>query len=55
MIRKPFKGQRYYEWQIGPLVFQIRHNARNGEQYGMDTRGTGKRFNVWIDHYWKTG
>lgn len=25
MMRKPFKGNTYYEWQIGRIVFQVRH------------------------------
>lgn len=46
LVRKPFKGYHFYEWQIGPLVFQwpIRERIR--------TYGWGGWKPVWIDHYW---
>lgn len=25
----PFKGQWYYEWQVGPVVLQLSHKLRN--------------------------
>jgi hypothetical protein len=42
MIRAPFKGQSFYEWQIGPLVLQLKH------------RGPGRLLRIWRDPYWKT-
>ena len=46
MIRKPFKGSFYYEWQLGPFVLQWAH----GETYQRE----GKRFGVWRDPYWRS-
>lgn len=41
-IRRPFKGNTFYEWQIGPFVFQIKH--RPNENF--------RRIHVWRDPYW---
>jgi len=43
-MHMPFRGAYYYEWQIGPLVFQIgrRHPGIRP-----------KRLNVWRDPFWR--
>ena len=50
MIRKPFKGSFFYEWQIGPFVFQVRHNDHR--RAGIIIDGL-PLFKVWRDSQWK--
>ena len=47
-VGKPFKGLWYYEWQIGPLVFQWKHAG-----YHKQTRFHVGPFQVWHDSAWR--
>jgi len=42
IMRKPFKGTTFYEWQILMIVFQVRH-APN-EHF--------RKVHIWRDPYW---
>lgn len=44
LMRKPFKGETFYEWQIGPIVFQVRRFDRVSEHF--------RRVHIWRDPYW---
>jgi hypothetical protein len=45
LVRKPFKGSFFYEWQVGPIVMQIRHSDEVKEHF--------RRIHVWRDTYWR--
>lgn len=50
-LRKPFKGGRAFEWQIGPAVIMVYHDAHT---IAFRTK-QGRRFphvEVWHDHHW---
>lgn len=49
MIRKPFKGTWFYEWQIGPVVLQVRH-TRASQRGGRENL-----VGVWLDPHWRRG
>jgi len=50
-IGKPFKGQWFYEIQVGPIVFQYRHKNAASPEW---RRKMGKKTNffVWCDSTW---
>lgn len=50
MIRRPFKGTWFYEWQIGPVVLQVRHTR--APQAGGRLESL---FGVWLDPHWRRG
>lgn len=41
LVRRPFRGNAYYEWQVGPWVFQV---ARGWIKWP---------FHLWRDPFWK--
>jgi hypothetical protein len=54
LIRRPFKGQWFYEWQIGPLVLQWRHSdvCYYGNMATPTVKPWYRRPNVWFDSAW---
>ena len=46
----PFKGAWYYEWQVGPFVFQWKHALKHESRSKSVRVG---RFQVWFDSAWK--
>jgi len=46
-IHMPFKGQWYYEWQIGPIVFTWRHDGKTPHSHHIGP------FVIWRDSQWK--
>jgi len=54
LVHKPFRGMWYWEWQVGPWVFQIRHTDLTGLGGLVPTNKPWyKRFNVWRDSCWR--
>ncbi len=52
LVRRPFKGTYFYEWQIGPFVFQWRHaGPMRDASLAMDL-GFPK-MQLWRDPYWR--
>ncbi len=50
LLRRPFRGIYFYEWQIGPAVFQVRHTQHTQRS------GVTRPFplvHVWIDRAWR--
>lgn len=49
IVRRPFKGTWFYEWQIGALVIQVRHTK--------PLHGDGRHalFGIWRDPHWRRG
>jgi hypothetical protein len=47
-LRKPFKGSYFYEWQIGPIVFQVK---RKGGNLKLENY---RKVHIWRDRYWRS-
>lgn len=49
-VGRPFKGAWYYEWQLGPVVLQWKHDLSH---VSRDKRGVCiGRFSLWLDKIW---
>lgn len=49
VVKRPFRGVSFYEWQIGPLVFQVRHTQLPANV------GRWPLVAVWRDQLWRKG
>ena len=45
ITRRPFKGAWFWEWQLGPVVFQVRHTQNPHFRF--------RRVHVWRDRFWR--
>jgi hypothetical protein len=55
LIRRPFKGLFFYEWQVGPFVFQWRHDEPMGDAPASERaiHELLPKFKVWRDPLWR--
>jgi len=50
LVKKPFKGNWYYETQVGPVVFQWLHDLSHRVEIGRGLRIN--RLYIWWDYVW---
>ncbi len=53
-ISKPFKGNMFYEWQVGSIVLQWQHDmdVKLAGDHGQEIFHLG-RFAIWRDQSWR--